>query len=91
MDELMAEAGQPEIRLEVLRRLAEQAMSDEAFRAVARDDLGAALAAHGYDLNDKELALVMRFRAALAEAGVDLFLDEAARDGQIDRLLRGLT
>ena len=28
-----------DVRVDVLRRLAEQAMSDEAFRAVAREDL----------------------------------------------------
>lgn len=63
-----------EIRLEVLRRLAEQAMNDAEFRAVARHDLLGALDRYGYQLNERELALVMRFRAALEEAGVDLFL-----------------
>lgn len=65
-----------EIRIEVLRRLAEQAMSDADFRAVARHDLLGALRQYGYDLNDRELTLVLRFRAALEEAGVDLFLIE---------------
>jgi hypothetical protein len=63
-----------EIRMEVLRRLAEQAMSDPDFRAVARHDLLAALDQYSYDLNERELALVLRFRDALEEAGVDLLL-----------------
>jgi hypothetical protein len=62
------------IRIDVLRRLAEQAMTDLAFREVARDDLDAALAQFGYALTDDEMALVQKFRAVLAEAGVDLFL-----------------
>lgn len=70
-------AQESEIRVEVLRRLAEQAMSDQAFREVARDDLSAALARWGYDLNDREMLLVTRFRAALEDAGIDLFLTES--------------
>ncbi|HWV24971.1 MAG TPA: hypothetical protein VNZ58_12340 [Thermomicrobiales bacterium] len=65
-----------EIRLPLLKRLAEQAMSDAAFRAVAARDLDQALREYGYDLNESERALVGRFRAALAEAGVDLFLKD---------------
>lgn len=72
------------IRMPVLRQLAEQAMSDLSFREVARHDLAAALTRFGYDLNPAEMALVLRFRAALEEAGVDLFLkgdlDEASKD-----------
>jgi hypothetical protein len=63
-----------DIRMDVLRRLAEQAMSDPAFRDVARHDLSKALKEFGYDLNPDEMALVLRFRAALEEAGVDLWL-----------------
>jgi hypothetical protein len=63
-----------EIRLPLLKRLAEQAMSDHAFRVAARDDLDAALVAHGYHLNEAELPLVRQFRDALADAGVDLAL-----------------
>lgn len=63
-----------EVRVGLLKRLAEQAMSDPAFRSVARDDLAAALTAYGYDLNERELALVTRFRASLADAGIDLDL-----------------
>lgn len=76
-----------EIRGDLLKRLAEQAMSDPGFRAVARDDLRAALAAYGYDLNDRELALVDRFRASLADAGVDLDLVQDLPDDQLARLL----
>ena len=63
-----------DIRLPLLQRLAEQAMSDQGFRASARVSLEGALVEHGYDLNAKELALVLRFRQTLEEAGVDLFL-----------------
>ena len=67
---------EPDVRVDVLRRLAEQAMSDAAFRDVAREDLMVALDQFGYELNDRELELVLRFRAALAEAGIDIFLQE---------------
>lgn len=63
-----------DVRVPVLRRLAEQAMSDPEFRAVARADLDEALSTYGYDLNPAEHALVLRFRSTLEEAGVDLFL-----------------
>lgn len=63
-----------DVRIPLLMRLAEQAMSDPAFRSVARDDLDRALAQYGYDLNSKERTLVFRFRAALEEAGIDLDL-----------------
>ena len=76
-----------EIRGDVLRRLAEQAMTDQAFRSAARDDLIDALRAYGYDLNERELALVTRFRASLADAGVDLDLGD--RSGA-EALARGL-
>ena len=65
-----------DIRMDVLQRLAEQAMSDPEFRAVARYDLLAALRQYGYELNERELALVLRFRDTLEEAGVDLSLTE---------------
>lgn len=63
-----------QIRIPLLKRLAEQAMSDKGFRDAARVDLDGALIRYGYDLNDAELPLVHRFRDALAEAGVDLAL-----------------
>jgi hypothetical protein len=65
-----------EIRMPLLTRLAEQAMADPDFRAVAREDLEEALARYGYDLNERERVLVHRFRAALEEAGIDLSLKD---------------
>jgi hypothetical protein len=76
-----------EVRVDVLRRLAEQAMSDPAFRALARDDLVAALDTYGYELNERELGLVLEFRATLAEAGIDLDLVDGMTDEQIAGLL----
>ena len=61
-----------------MHRLVEQAMADEAFRAVARDDLDRALRENGYELNDRERALVFRFRDALDEAGIDVLLAQTA-------------
>lgn len=63
-----------DIRVPVLKRLAEQAMSDPDFRAVARVNLDQALAEYGYELNPPEHALVLSFRKTLEDAGVDLFL-----------------
>lgn len=68
------EMSDQEIRVPILKRLAEQAMSDPAFRAVARVDLDQALSDYGYSLNANEHSLVMSFRDTLEEAGVDLFL-----------------
>jgi len=73
-----------EIRLPLLKRLAEQAMADAAFREVARDDLSLALEQFGYDLNDRERAFVFRFRQALEEANVDLKL---AKEVDLDALI----
>lgn len=81
-------SGQDEIRFDILRRLAEQAMTDLEFRAVARDDLLAALTRYGYSLNQRELALVLQFRETLADAGVDLFLNQANADEHITKALR---
>lgn len=72
------------IRMPLLKRLAEQAMTDASFREVARDDLGAALEQFGYDLNERERAFVFRFRQALEEANVDLKL---AKEVDLDALL----
>jgi hypothetical protein len=83
-------ATNDEIRMEVLRRLAEQAMSDPAFRAVARHDLLGALDQYGYDLNERELGLVLRFRAALEEAGVDLFLTQHLTDADKELLRQAM-
>ena len=68
------------VRMEILQRLAEQAMTDPQFRAEARDDLPAALVKHGYDLSPPEMALVVRFRRSLADAGVDLDLIDGVGD-----------
>lgn len=77
--------GQDNVRMSVLKRLAEQAMSDPGFRAVAGNDLDKALEMHGYDLTERERDLVGRFREALEEAGVDLFLkDEISLDAMFD-------
>jgi uncharacterized protein (UPF0264 family) len=66
--------SQDSIRMPVLRRLVEQAMADDRFRAIARDDLDEALHTNGYELNDRERTLVFRFRDALNEAGIDVLL-----------------
>jgi hypothetical protein len=78
-----------EVRTEVLRQLAEQAMSDPAFREVARHDLAGALQHYGYDLNEREMTLVLKFRDALEEVGVDLFLKEHLSEEDL-ALLRSL-
>jgi hypothetical protein len=83
------EAGQTmietnDIRMDVLRRLAEQAMSDPDFRDVARHDLVKALDRYEYDLNEREMALVLRFRDALEEAGVDLWLGRTDKLSEAD-------
>lgn len=70
----MTSAEDDSIRIDVLQRLAEQAMTDAEFRDRARTDMPAALANYGYDLNAAEMALVLRFRRSLEEAGVDLDL-----------------
>lgn len=49
-------------------------MSDEEFRRAAAADLDSALVQWGYDLYPRELELVHKFRATLAEAGIDLML-----------------
>jgi hypothetical protein len=71
------------VRIDELQRLAEQVMSDPTFRDEARDDLPATLVKYGYNLTPQELALVLRFRRSLADAGVDLDLV----DGKGDELL----
>jgi hypothetical protein len=85
-DVMSADFGQEGVRIEVLRRLAEQAMSDLEFRAVARHDLEAALTQFGYDLNEAEMSLVLKFRAVLEEAGLDLFLTGNLEDHRGDLL-----
>ena len=67
-------------------------MSDSAFRAEAAADLPRALERYGYQLTAQEMALVLRFRRSLAEAGVDLDLIDGIGDedlaGMLDRLQR---
>lgn len=75
------------IRIEILQQLAEQAMSDPAFRADAAADLPAALAKYGYHLSSQEMALVLRFRRSLADAGVDLDLVSGLGEDQLADLL----
>lgn len=77
----------PNVRTDVLVRLAEQAMTDPAFRAVARDDLEGALKQYGYDLNEDEWALVSRFRQTLEDADIDLFLGQEVSPEQFASLL----
>jgi hypothetical protein len=81
-----------QVRIDVLQRLAEQAMTDPIFRDEAGDDLPATLAKYGYDLTPQELALVLRFRRSLADAGVDLDLVDGKGDERLadilDRLQR---
>lgn len=75
------------VRIEVLQQLAEQAMSDSAFRSAAAADLPAALDQYGYELTAQELALVLRFRRSLADAGVDLDLVSGMGDEQLADVL----
>jgi hypothetical protein len=78
------------VRIDVLQRLAEQVMSDSTFRDEARDDLPAALEKYGYDLTPQELALVLRFRRSLADAGVDLDLVAGNGDERLADILERL-
>ncbi len=80
-----------DVRIDVLQRLAEQAMSDLEFRAVARHDLEGALQQFGYDLNDSEMELVLAFRRSLADAGIDLFLEQRITPEQLDAIHHLLT
>lgn len=80
-----------DIRIDVLQRLAEQAMSDLDFRAVARHDLEGALSQFGYDLNESEMELVLAFRRSLADAGIDLFLEERITPEQLESIHRLIT
>jgi hypothetical protein len=78
------------IRIEILQQLAEQAMSDPAFRAEASADLPTALEKYGYELLPQELALVLRFRRSLADAGVDLDLVSGMSEEQVGELVAKL-
>ena len=75
------------VRIDLLRQLAELAMTDERFRASALEDLDGTLVRYGYELNPDELALVHHFRATLADAGVDLDIVRRYSEQQLKRLL----
>jgi hypothetical protein len=77
----------PEVRVELLRQLAELAMSDEIFREAALKDLDGTLVRYGYDLNPEERVLVHRFRTSLADAGIDLDIVRRYSDQQLNRLI----
>ncbi len=79
----MTSADKSPVRIEVLQNLAELAMSNPGFREEANADLQAALTKYGYDLTPQELALVLRFRRSLADAGVDLDLVAGMGDEQL--------
>jgi hypothetical protein len=85
----MTQPAQPdgELRVDVLRQLAEQAMNDAEFRAKASADLEAALDEYGYALNPREHALVVRFRRSLADSGFDLDLVSELPPEQLSRFL----
>ena len=85
--QMASSSEKPEIRVDVLRQLAEQGMRDAEFRAVARGDLQAALDQFGYHLNDAEMALVVAFRDSLADAGIDLDLVSEFNEEQLLGLL----
>ena len=78
------------VRIDVLQRLAEQAMSDAGFRDEARVDLPATLVKHGYHLTPQEMALVVRFRRSLADAGVDLDLVNGMNDERLAAVIERL-
>ncbi len=75
------------VRIEVLQRLAEQAMADAEFREIAQENLQVALERYGYDLTSQEMALVMRFRRSLADAGVDLDIVDGMGDDRLAQIL----
>ena len=78
---------QGDVRIEVLQRLAEQAMNDLEFRTAAREDLPGALERYGYELTSQEMALVLRFRRSLEDAGVDLDLVDGMGDARLSQVL----
>ncbi len=86
----MAQDDDESVRIEVLQRLAEQAMSDATFREEANTNLESTLARYGYDLRPQELALVLRFRRSLADAGVDLDLVSSMGEAQLMALFESL-
>ncbi len=57
-------------------RQSAKAISIRSAVDAAAADLGRALTEAGYELNDAEMEVVTQFRAALRDAGVDVFLKE---------------
>lgn len=86
----MVQEDDGSVRIEVLQRLAEQAMSDPTFRAEANANLESTLTRYGYELWPQELALVLRFRRSLADAGVDLDLVSSMGEAQLMAIFEGL-
>lgn len=86
----MVQNNDGSVRIEVLQRLAEQAMSDPAFRAEANADLESTLSRYGYELRPPELALVLRFRRSLADAGVNLDLVSSMGEAQLMEIFESL-
>ena len=86
----MVQDDDESVRIEVLQRLAEQAMSDPTFREEANANLEATLTRYGYDLRPQELALVLRFRRSLEDAGVDLDLVSSMGEAQLMAIFEAL-
>lgn len=86
----MVQDSDETVRIEVLQRLAEQAMSDPTFREEANANLESTLRQHGYDLRPQELALVLRFRRSLEDAGVDLDLVSSMGEAQLMDIFESL-
>jgi hypothetical protein len=57
------------MRDEVLMQLVDKAMTDDAFRTSAVDDLEGTLAAHGFELDAEELTAVKEFHAQVITSG----------------------
>jgi hypothetical protein len=86
----VAQEDDGSVRIEVLQRLAEQAMSDPTFREEANANLESTLEQYGYDLRPQELALVQRFRRSLEDAGVDLDLVSSMGEAQLIAIFENL-
>lgn len=86
----MVQEDDGSVRIAVLQRLAEQAMSDPTFREQANANLESTLTQYGYDLLPQELALVLRFRRSLEDAGVDLDLVSSMGEAQLMALFENL-
>lgn len=86
----MVQEDDGSVRIEVLQRLAEQAMGDPTFREAANSNLEFTLKRYGYDLRPQELALVLRFRRSLEDAGVDLDLVSSMGEAQLMAIFENL-